>query len=267
MSGNYKESDEENFLPGIGRENSFAVPENYFDTLSDRLIAKIEFKTELEEFPELSRISKKAGFELPDGYFKTKENSLEYQYELSVFGQLKKIKAELKGIEKEEYFETLDKKLASRIELASELKDFNLLSAIEKKNNYAVDPEYFETIADRVKERKYSTAAQPSLIEKLLHFIFKPQMIFAYSIVILAAIGLTWYFNDPVQKVVSGDCKTLACLEKNELLNEQNMGDFDEENLYDEVDIEILDKQLSGETSSSGDSISGKTFDSIKNKN
>jgi hypothetical protein len=43
----------------------------------------------------------------------------------------------------------------------------------------------------------------------------------------------------------SGDCKTLACLEKNELLNEKNIRDFDEDNLYEMVDVEQLDKQIS----------------------
>jgi hypothetical protein len=269
MSDNYiNESENWKFLPENGRKNPFSVPEGYFEKLSERLIDKVELKEELEEFSRLSAITKKIAFEIPPDYFKSNENALEYQFELSAFKQLDKIKSTLKTNEKEEYFEILDKKLIDKIEIEEEVNEFKLLSKIEKKNNYFVDSEYFETIADHVKEKKYSEVMQPSIIERLIQFMLKPKIALAYSVVIILAIGWSLYYNNSDNKVIPGDCKTLACLEKNELLNEQNMSDFNEDNLYDEVDVEVLDKKLSGTTEQGSDSlINKKDSDSLsKNK-
>jgi len=43
---------------------------------------------------------------------------------------------------------------------------------------------------------------------------------------------------------------TLACLEKNEILNEKNIQDFDDESLYEMVDEALLDEQLSEDETS-----------------
>ena len=42
-----------------------------------------------------------------------------------------------------------------------------------------------------------------------------------------------------------GDCKTLACLERQEILNNNKViSNFDEDQLMDLVDVKSLDKQL-----------------------
>jgi hypothetical protein len=265
MSDNYtSESENWKFLPEYGRKNPFALPEGYFKNLPDRLINKIEVNDELQQFSLLPLISKQTAFSVPEDYFNSKENSLEYQFELSSLKELDKIKGALNEKNKEVYFEILDKKLAGKIEIAEELEEFKVLASVEKRNNYIVNPDYFETVADRIKEKKYSEINRPSVMERLIQFIFKPQVVLAYSVIFILAIGLTLDYNNP-DSVVSEDCKTLACLEKNELLNEQNMSDFDEDNLYEEVDVNILDKQLSTEANSDKDSVINKTIaDSIK---
>lgn len=253
MSDNYNnESENWDFLPANGKENPFAIPDSYFEFLSDRVIAKIELHNELAAFHELSHISKKIMFEVPQDYFATNEDKLEYKFEMSAYKELEKIKAQVRKADYQEYFETINQQLLNRIEVTDELKEYKLLKAINKENNFIVDPQYFEDIADRVKERRYAEINQSSWIERLLSFVLKPQVALAYSVIFILAIGLTLYYNNTGQKVVSGDCKTLACLEKNELLNEQNMRDFDVENLYDEVDVDLLDKQISGEDDSNG---------------
>jgi hypothetical protein len=250
---NYYDSEKFDFLPEKGKENPFAVPGNYFEDLTQQIITKIEVNEELSNFTVLSQINKKVSFEVPEDYFAANENSLEYLFELTPFKELEKIKSQLKKSEHPEYFANLDQKLINRIEITDELKEFSLLKNLQKTNNFEVDPEYFENIADRIKEKKYAEVNKVSLIERLIKLIFKPQMTLAYSIILIIGLGLTWYFYDVKMESKSGDCKTLACLEKNELLNEQNMRDFDDENLYDEVDVEQLDKQIFGEANGQRD--------------
>jgi hypothetical protein len=115
---------------------------------------------------------------------------------------------------------------------------------------------------DEVKE-KIHTANQPiptifqTIFEQLSLLLFKPKMAFALSFVLVIGFTAIWYLNKNDSPIQTGDCKTLACLEKNELLNENNIRDFDDENLYDMVDEEMLDKQMSGE---------GTDKDSLKNE-
>jgi hypothetical protein len=250
MKDNYSnDSEEGKLLPGISRLHPFAVPDNYFERLSERLIAKIEAEDELKEFAFLSGIQKKITFEVPQDYFRFSENDLECLFEVSSVPQFEEAqKPEFKNAQLEDYFTSLDAKMTERIEAADELKGYSLLHSIDKKNNFAFDPDYFETIADRVKERKYAEEKrQPSFIEKLIAHVLKPKMALSYSMVLIFGAAFAWFYLQQGPEVISGDCKTLACLEKNELLNEQNMNDFDSENLYDMVDVEELDKQISVE--------------------
>jgi hypothetical protein len=262
MSDKFNDSEEGKLLPGKSREYPFAVPENYFEMLPNRIIAKVELEEELKEFAHLSGIREKQAFEVPEDYFQFSENELECLFEATSSQQLDKLaKPVLENENLEDYFSSLDAKMAGRIEVTEELKEYKLLHAIDKKNNFAFDPEYFETIADRVKERRYAEKAQSSLIDRLIAYVLKPKMALAFSIVILFGAGLTWYYFQPGTEVISGDCKTLACLEKNELLNEQTIGDFNDENLYEMVDVEELGKQIT-----SGDVTEGVNNDSLNGK-
>lgn len=269
MQDNYNsDSDEEFSFPGKGRENPFAVPKDYFGTLAERIVARIELEEELQEFPLLSAISKPVLFETPENYFSALENSLEYQQELAAFEELQKANLSVqKELKEEEYFEGLDQKIAERLSVADELKEHELLYAIDKKNNFALDPDYFETIADRVKEKKYAeNYSKPSVFATFIAYIRRPKIAFAYSIALVMVAGLIWYNYQSQQIVPSGDCKTLACLEKKELLNEHTLNALDEENLYDIVDVEELDKQLSADSTGTG-SLQNEELDSIKKNN
>lgn len=262
MQENYNlNSDEEFSFPGKGKENPFAVPGDYFDTLPERIAARIEMEEELQEFPLLSAMSKPVLFETPPDYFKSLENSLEYQQELAAFEELQKIDPLQEKLKQEEYFEALDKKMAERIAVTDELKEHALLYAIDKKNNFAVQPDYFETIAERVKERKHAeNFSRPSVLSIFISYILRPKIAFVYSVALVMVAGLIWHNYQSQQVAPSGDCKTLACLEKRELLNEHTLNDLDEENLYDMVNVDELDKQLSADTSAV------KHSDSIKQK-
>lgn len=247
MTTNYNNQEEENFLFGKDKKMPFVVPTCYFDALPGILLNKIEAIQELEQYPSLAGIQKELLFSVPQNYFSKNENLIEYRYELTLFSELSKIpKPSLKPL-KEEYLDALTAKILKQSTQEDELKSYATLSAIDKKKVFAVSPDYFDSVADKVKERYHSEKVQNiSIVEQVINLIFKPRMAFAYSIVLIVGIGLAVYFNQPEALIPPGDCKTLACLERNELLNDRTMQNLDEDNLYDLVDVDELDKQLSG---------------------
>ena len=245
--------EEENFLFGKNKENPFAAPQGYFDSLSDKVMNKIEVEQERAQFTVLSTITPpqpspkgRGCFTVPQNYFIKNGNLLEYKYELATFSELSKVpKPVLKPVTSE-YFDALSANVLKQIELADELKNYSTLAEIKKEKAFAVDLDYFETIADRVKERYHSTENKKvSIIEQVLTFIFKPQLTIAYGLVLIVGIGAFLFFNQPEKIIESGDCKTLACLERKELLNDHTIQSLDDENLYDLVDADELGKQLS----------------------
>ena len=253
MENNYDNLSEEIFLPGIGKENPFVHPEGYFDSFSARMLNRIEFEQELEEYKTLAGIDRQLKFAVPINYFQSLENILEYKYELSLYPELNKIsKKSIKNLP-HDYFETLDKKIMNRLELSSELNEFRVLSSLEKKNNFSVVPDYFDNNVSRAEE-KYQAANRPviSIFKQIQVTLLQPKMAYAAGLALLISLSAIWYFkkNDsPLQ--TTSDCKTLACVEKRELLNEKTIGDFDDESLYDMVDVDQLDKNVSEDDNSS----------------
>lgn len=256
MENNYDNLSEENFLPGIGKENPFVHPEGYFNSFYDRMLNQIDFEQELEEYKTLAGIDRKLKFAIPVNYFQSLENILEYKYELSLYPELNKIsKNSIKNLP-DDYFETLDKKIMDRLELSAELEEFKVLSSLEKKNSFSVVPDYFDNNVSKSAE-KYQSANRPviSIFRQIQVTLLQPKMAYAAGIALLISLSAIWYFkkdNSPLQ--TTGDCKTLACVEKRELLNEKTIGDFDDESLYDMVDVDQLDKNVSEEGNSSMDS-------------
>ncbi len=271
MNTQNNDPEEEYDLPANGKQHSFAVPDGYFEKLSDRIMARIELEAELEEFALLASIKKEPQFEIPADYFKAAENELEYKHELSEFEALAKIgKPVLKEEAQAEYFTALDAKVLQRMEIAEELTEYSTLAALEKENNFAVNADYFETVADRVKEKYHAQAKQTSAFGKVLAFLLKPRVAFAYSILLIIGAGL--FYNNNKQKeellpTVSGDCKTLACLEKREILNDHTIREMSADDLYDIVDVDALEKGLSADSVAT-DSVTAaaKNLDKIKNK-
>src|ERR1700749_742292 len=179
MSDNHIDNTEEGMLfSKYGKHNPFAVPDGYFETFLNKVVAKMEVEEELKAFSILSEIKKEKVFSLPADYFKSAEDALEYKHELAAFKELSKIKKPVIGspLADADYFASVNGKILRKIEAADELKEYSSLYAIDKQNNFAVAPDYFDTLADRVKERKYATDAQPSLISRVFGYILKPKI-------------------------------------------------------------------------------------------
>ncbi len=247
MENNYDNLSEENFLSGRDKKNAFGIPKGYFNSLSSRMLNKIECQQELAEFKTLAATDRQLKFAVPQNYFSSLATILEYKYELSVYSELAKVTKPVLKTLPANYFSMLKKKVMERIELDAELKEFSVLSSLEKKNNFKLVPDYFENNTDEVKEKIHAAKHRvPDFIDQVISLLFKPKMAFALSFVLIIGFTAVWYLNKTNPVIQSGACKTLACLEKNELLNENNVRDFDDENLYDMVDVDVLDKNMSG---------------------
>jgi len=237
--------EEENYLFGKNKEVRFTTPAGYFHSLSDRIINKIEAAEEVSEFSILSSLDKQPIFGVPANYFTKAENEIEYKTELAELGELSKIDKPVLNSLQAEYFDSLKEKITRKVELQDELKEYATLYAMDKQLNFEVSVDYFDNVANRIKEKIHSTS-QPklSIIDRILFYVLKPKYSLAFGVVVIVGISSIIYFNRPNTIIESGDCKTLACLEKREMLNEHTIREMDDDNLYEMVDVDKLDMQL-----------------------
>lgn len=227
-----------------GEKRPFGLPSDYFSSFEEKLRNKIEAEDELKEFSLLSSIRKEQVFSIPEQYFSEAENKLEYNTELAAYPALKALTRPAVAALEEDYQKQLRESLNYKIELADELKAYPTLYSQDKVNAFAVADAYFDSFAGRVKERIYSAnTARNSVWESLWHLVFGGRTAWAFGLALI--IGLAFYFNQKTEFLAeTGDCKTLACLERNEILNNKAINNFDEEQLMDLVDVNSLGKQL-----------------------
>jgi hypothetical protein len=250
-NNDYNLNDEPNFPLENNDKNLFGLPSNYFESFEDKLREKIDLQDELEQFPILSSIEKNNMFEVPANYFISSENSLEYKTELDAYFKLQSIKKPVfEGLE-EDYKQQLQSSITHKIEIVEELKDYKLLYSLNKENSFTVSENYFEGVATRVKERIFSVNEdRKSIIDIVLDAVFGKAMAFSFGLCLI--IGLSVFFYQTPENIIeSGDCKTLACLERNEILNNNKViTNFDEDQLMDLVDVNTLNQQLNSKKES-----------------
>jgi hypothetical protein len=227
-----------------GEERPFGLPSDYFSSFEEKLKNKIEAENELSDFPVLSSIQKNPVFEVPGNYFSEAEKSLEYKTELAAYPVLESLSKPAFAALEEAYQTHLSESLSYKINLLDELKPYATLYGLDKINTFAVADTYFETVAERVKERIHSlNAERVSVWDKVWNAVFGGRTAWAFGLVFI--IGLAFYFNQKAELIpASSDCKTLACLERGEILNNKAITNFDEEQLMELVDVNSLGKQL-----------------------
>lgn len=250
MKNNEHNFDNEPNLPfDENGKSPFGLPSDYFSSFEDKLKKRIETENELSEFPLLFSIKKENVFETPSNYFIELENKVEIASELSSYAKLYAVKKPLFSSLDANYTEQLSASLHYKIELLDELKAYRTLYHIDKVNSFAVDQTYFEDLSLRVKDRLHSVIKDKvSLLDKILDFILGKKLALAFSALLIITIAV--YFNSTSTKniIENSDCQTLACLEKHEILNNNAISNFDEDQLMDLVDVGALDKQLKNET-------------------
>jgi hypothetical protein len=250
-NNDYNLNDEPNLPLDNNDQNLFGLPSNYFASFEDKLREKIELQDELEQFPTLSSIEKNAVFEVPGNYFICNENSLEYKTELDAYFILQSIKKLVfEGLE-EDYKKQLQSSITHKIEIVEELKDYKLLYSLNKENSFVVSENYFEGVTTRVKERLFSVNEdRKSIIDIVLDVVFGKAMAFSFGLCLIIGLSV-FFYQEPESIIESGDCKTLACLERKEILNNNKViTNFDEDQLMDLVDVNTLNQQLNSKKES-----------------
>ena len=247
-NNDYNVNDESN-LPLYNNDgNAFDLPSDYFALFEDKIRKKLETQEELNEFPLLSSIPKDNLFTTPADYFATEESRLEIKVELSAYTQLQSIKPLVPADLDAEYISHLQSAINYKIELAEELKSYQRLYYIDKTNSFIVPDTYFEYVAQCVRAKIYSEKGnKTSVLDLVLDFIFGKKAAFAFGLVIIVSLSI--YFYQSTETIIeSGDCKTLACLERQEILNNNKaISNFDEDQLMDLVDVNSLNKQLNSD--------------------
>jgi hypothetical protein len=246
MKNNDHNSNEEPNLPfDDNGKNPFGLPMDYFSKFEDKLKVRLELESELREFPLLSGIKKSNLFITPANYFESGENSLKHAVELVPFPKLQSLKPLLFTELDKEYVESLKSAIYNKIEVAEEIKSHERLYSLDKINAFSVSENYFETVGNQIKEKIFcSKETKVSIFDNVLDFVFGKTMAFSFGLTLI--IGVAFYFYKAPQNIMeSGDCKTLACLERNEILNNtKEITNFDEDQLMDLVDVNSLNQQL-----------------------
>ncbi len=173
MKNNDYINDEPNLPLDNDGKNPFGLPSDYFSKFEDKLKQRLELESELNEFPFLSSIQKTNVFSTPDNYFKSVEYSLEYKTELDTYTKLQAIKKTAFADLEEDYKVKLQASLNYKIELVEELNAYKTLYALDKTNPFIASESYFESVAERVKERIHSTKqTKISVLDKVSDILF-----------------------------------------------------------------------------------------------
>ncbi|MBX9782026.1 MAG: hypothetical protein K2X48_01920 [Chitinophagaceae bacterium] len=155
-------------VANIGNMVPYALPDGYFDTLSDVILARL-IAGGSEESPLMSAAGKSSPFTVPDGYFEHFSDSvlakIKQQNDASAGDELKEISPLLTSMSKtnvytvpDGYFETVSDLVLSEIKEhqqqlspAEELKAISpLLAGISKTTVYTVPDDYFENGAQDI---------------------------------------------------------------------------------------------------------------------
>jgi hypothetical protein len=209
------ESENSNEIPK--KNDGFSMPENYFSLSAQHLLAKIAWLEEHKDFPILSSINKNHGFSAPPLYFEQSGNRFELlPYKLLSNKELKKMPLSIPDA----YFE-------------KELLDTPTLSAIEKQQAFTVPETYFENNASRLYPKT-----------KIIS-LFSKQVMYSIAALLVVCLGI-WLIQAYSSTEIKGDCGTLACIDKTDLLKSNTMQSLDDDHLYDVVNAKALEEKLKG---------------------
>lgn len=244
-NNDYNLNDEPNLPLDDNGKNPFGLPMDYFSKFEDKLKKKIELESELNDFPILSSIKKAKVFTVPDQYFESTENSLEYKTELEAYTKLNAIKKPVFTELEADYKQYLQSAINYKVELIDELKQYHALYALDKINTFSVPDIYFKNVAERIKVNIFTVKVNNvSVLNTILDFVFGKKIAFAFGLVTIISLSI-YFYKSPEKPLEIGDCKTLACLERQEILNNTKaISNFDEDQLIDLVDVKSLNKQL-----------------------
>jgi hypothetical protein len=221
--------DEQSFTGDEKNEGFLGTPDNYFESFSSRLFSKIKANDELNDYPLLASLAKQNPFAVPAGYFDAKEELLQYP----LLSQAKQ-----KGfVTPAAYFEALPAAIARKIALAEEVQQYETLSAVSKAPVFAIPANYFEDLAQELKE-----VVSPAKLVPLYARVIK-QYKFAVAAAVLLIITLSIVLNQdkPVQPA---GCSSIACLSKKDIISSGVLQNLSEESIIEMIDVSALTDSL-----------------------
>ena len=238
--------DGEGFSGDEKNKEFLGLPENYFESFSSRLFKKIEAEDELKDYPLLSSIGKNNPFAIPSNYFELREELLEYP-------TLRDFKA-VNFTVPANYFDEVTSRILNAVEVSEETKVYETLSSIGKVNGFATPEKYFEVpiaigidirFNDEVKEAKVISIFARVKTPYLSVPARAGKVAMAAAVALIVTLSILFYNQNSEVQTISGDCNTLACLSKKEILNSNYMQSVSEENIIEMIDVKALSDSLS----------------------
>jgi hypothetical protein len=236
------------------KNGDFGLPEGYFEKSARSILNRLEWLEEHKIYPRLSELKNSApGFIVPEEYFDKSEHALE----LMAYEKLSAKDKETGFITPLNYLEELEIAELSKVmkDEENELLQFVRLNSLKKENAFAVPENYSESSAEKI-----SSAASEKPAEAKVIRLTGNRFWYSAAAAIMAAVLGLWIYNQYFKVKTSGDCGTLACVDKADLVKSKVMENMDEEDIYNMVDTKKLEENLNGK--SSGDEKNKKKADS-----
>jgi len=213
----------------------FAVPEGYFDAARMKLVAKAAWQSELDAYPLLASVEKR---NTNQAHPTAATDDL---FDKTLLSELYALRSNTVFEVPENYFEQQASHLT--LELPSVW-----LGIPNPQTAFTLPEEYFEQSATKI-TGQINKEAKGRVISM---FRMSSLAAAAILVVVISVLGYRIY-NQPV---IEGDCGTIACLEKTELLKAKAIETIDNESLYELVNPSDLELQLNGAPNSQEDSSS-----------
>jgi len=191
-----------------------------------------------------------SGFGLPGDYFQNAassiQNKIEWEEEMKSYGNLLRLRNKKIFSVPDTYFSQNESKL--------ELIIYPGLAGKPKDSGFGVPEDYFVQNAFRIKD-----ILIPEKKQVKVRPLFKPGSVYALAAMLVIVLGV-WIYSLSTKTQVA-DCQTLACIERGELLNTNQLENFENDDLYDIVNIEKLNKNLNIEVK-----LTNTSDDTLKNE-
>ncbi|MDP3556091.1 MAG: hypothetical protein Q8T03_01880 [Bacteroidota bacterium] len=237
--------------------NNFGLPTEYFQYSANAIMNKIDWIEEHKAFSCLSQLKKESGFIVPETYFIAKEREIEL-IDFPILASIKKVNGFITPLN---YFEELKEKQFAELLNDSERSSFSFekLNAIPKQNNFKVDGNYFVN-----SENKITSLLLNKKSGKVIN-LFSSKIWYAAAALLTITLGL-WIYSQYFKPEAVGDCGTLACIDKIDILKSKALENIDNEQLYELVDTEKLEEKLENKTNNKNNKNNKKDLDtSLKN--
>ena len=246
-----------------GEGKHFALPENYFDSFSTRLLKKIAADDELKEYPILSSLQKNNPFTIPANYFASKEELVEYpllvsfkknnpfvvpanyfenKEEILEYPLLATNKAESFTVPNA-YFSTLTERIIHTVSLEQEKETYPLLYSHNKQDIFTTPSNYFEEFT------VHSSFTSPvgragGVVVPLYKRISKLSYRVAAAVTLLIGLSILFYTQQDKTVLKTNNCNTFACLDKKDILNSGYVLHASDDNIIDLIDENALSDSL-----------------------